>query len=229
MMTIIKFKTSKLAYKNGFTRDTPGYSKISLRAGYYTKRGELNGDVTAYIREYIKRSSDEKPRLKHELYPAPTQSVLQKWLREEHNISVIVDFKLKKHPVLQYSPKTYDVKNYHIHGGELYETYEEALEKGLQKGLKLIKAVKPKREFKKGKYLKILGWKRDDTSDGEISKYYYFNHPVNGEYNLLASYEDYIFGDVEGELKFEEKELTKSLIDSLHTDFIDKGIKSQIL
>ena len=70
---------------------------------------------------------------------APSQSVLQKWLREKHNIPIAVDFKLDKHPKLNYFSLIYDVKNYHIiHVKKLHDTYEKALEESLFKALTLI-------------------------------------------------------------------------------------------
>ena len=74
----------------------------------------------------------------------PTQSLLQKWLREVHKLNVIVNLTHGFKNVHYYSiiydcnihrPKElnlYDVNNY-------IKTYEQALEKGLQEALKLIK------------------------------------------------------------------------------------------
>ena len=64
----------------------------------------------------------------------PTQSLFQKWLREEHNIIVLVDLFLDgyickiKHILI------------HDHKGNIlkYNTYEEALEQGLIEGLNRI-------------------------------------------------------------------------------------------
>lgn len=77
---------------------------------------------------------------------APTQSLLQKWLREKHNIVVLVEFNdgtytqdnftffiykndiaVKHHGI----PKNSELKS--------YNTYEKALEEGLLQALKLIK------------------------------------------------------------------------------------------
>lgn len=58
---------------------------------------------------------------------APTQSELQDWLREEHNINIYA---------YQPADTTGWVNN--IENESLYISYEVALERGLQKALKLI-------------------------------------------------------------------------------------------
>ena len=69
------------------------------------------------------------------IYEAPTQSLLQKWLREEHNIHITI------------TSISQESWQYHITKpgqrlGDNYEedfyTYEEALESGLHQALKLI-------------------------------------------------------------------------------------------
>ena len=73
-------------------------------------------------------------------YSIPTQSLLQKWLREKHNIDILI------------KPWTGDIKgsktyaaDVTIFGSTRYvkclrlNTYEEALEQGLRQGLLLIK------------------------------------------------------------------------------------------
>ena len=60
-------------------------------------------------------------------YSAPTQSELQKWLRDKHNILVLIDRGDKPYITFQ-----------HNRSKEDFDTYEEALEKGLQEALKLI-------------------------------------------------------------------------------------------
>lgn len=84
---------------------------------------------------------------------APTQSLLQKWLREVHNIDVVIAPERYKNGVnyvvqaqkwdLSSNPE--ENHNFTVEGsywfndnGE-YPTYEEAFEKGLYEALKLIK------------------------------------------------------------------------------------------
>lgn len=63
---------------------------------------------------------------------APTQSLLQKWLREKHGIHIEIYFNRKKYCVTILGNN--EVKDM----GFEYKTYEEALEEGLFQALKLI-------------------------------------------------------------------------------------------
>jgi hypothetical protein len=69
-------------------------------------------------------------------YPnVPTQSLLQKWLREVHNIFITVNINL--YCAIFHNKDFYMVTDY-------YNSYEEVLEVGLQEALKLIEIVKEK-------------------------------------------------------------------------------------
>ena len=59
---------------------------------------------------------------------------LQKWLREVHNIKLVIDYHIGNEKYLYRI-----IKQRHIDNTSLFETYEKALEKALQKALKLIK------------------------------------------------------------------------------------------
>ena len=67
----------------------------------------------------------------------PTQSFLQKWLREKYNIDIwcIPIYKGKKTFHYQLAVESDNILNQTM---ERYKTYEEALEFGLQEALKLI-------------------------------------------------------------------------------------------
>lgn len=82
------------------------------------------------------------------------------------------------------------------------------------------------KKFKKGKYLKSLGWKRDKSFDGDGCKYYEFYHSVHGEYQMHVGKKFYLFSDDSDELECDEDKLTKSTIDRIHNEFINKGVKS---
>jgi hypothetical protein len=86
------------------------------------------------------------------IYFSPTQSLLQKWLREVHNTDVVIAPERYKDGVNyivqaqkwdlgsdeEFNPNfTVDGSYWFNDNGE-YPTYEEALEKGLEEGLKLI-------------------------------------------------------------------------------------------
>lgn len=83
---ICTYEVAKLAKEKGFPQKF-NYSKFTPRYNYYNHKGELNGDVGDIL----------KLRLKHKPIPeemnpitAPTQSVLQRWLRIKHGVVVDV-------------------------------------------------------------------------------------------------------------------------------------------
>lgn len=143
---IIAFETAKLAKEVGFQNKTPH----KLRRNYYNYLGELNGDCTAYI----KRFANEEDTSDFVNVEAPTQSLLQRWLRDEHDINVVVrhSYKTLDKYIVSYS-KWRDDKKFRttyfiipldddgIPNGthQDFTTYEGALERGLQEALKLIK------------------------------------------------------------------------------------------
>ena len=85
-------------------------------------------------------------------YSAPTQSLLQKWLREVHNIDVVISPERYKNGVnYMVQAQKWDLNaneeihpnfvvkgSYWFNDNHEHPTYEEALEKGLQEALKLI-------------------------------------------------------------------------------------------
>ena len=89
--------------------------------------------------ETIFRTSKDLPQL---FYPCPTQSIAQKWLRETKNLHICVyncacgyGYEISKADNgTHIASSTYKGTN---DGGE-WDTYEEALEAGIQEALKLI-------------------------------------------------------------------------------------------
>lgn len=113
---LIKFETAKLAKEKGF------------KAGSYTYY-----DNGAVLVNSITRINN-----KMGLVSAPTQSLLQKWLREQYaiHIELIPDEKDPKNLWHTIVYPLYCMKEPSNEG--VFETYEEALEKGLIEALKLI-------------------------------------------------------------------------------------------
>ena len=124
---LIALETAKIAKEKGF--------KSSVSNHIYNKEGKLLSPIDQMdlmreqdsIQDYFKIIKS---------YPnACTQSLLQKWLREVHNIHITIT------SMSQESWQSHVTRK----GGKLGEsytedahTYEEALEVGLQEGLKLI-------------------------------------------------------------------------------------------
>ena len=154
---IISYETAVLAKKKGFREPTidmyyKSNTHFELHKGSvshtrYTNCSKLyHGSDTCdyeesrvYVDDLYKQVEDYPA--KNMLFQAPTQSVLQKWLREIHGIVVLVQLDLiyttygvqiKFHPNCKFKSDTITKFAY---GG----SYEENLELGLQEGLKLIK------------------------------------------------------------------------------------------
>lgn len=118
---LITFETAKLAKEKGFVNYTP------IK---YDLQGEDESCDTNEFYHLV---------LKANHYAKPTQSLLQKWLREVHNIYVepfvLTDTKdLSFTCSIAKGTKLIDANQI-----DEYDTYEEALEVGLQEALKLIK------------------------------------------------------------------------------------------
>lgn len=118
---LITFETAKLAKEKGLPQLNNGI--------YYTKDKEhcLVGWGIDNLREYS----------------APTQSLLQKWLREVHKVNIGLTFHQSNG-----SDISYDYCIHFPYGSQTtvtnwtqnnFVSYEEALEEGLQEVLKLIK------------------------------------------------------------------------------------------
>ena len=122
--TRITFETAKLAKEKGFPQE-PNRLKIP----YYNYKGEFKGDVKDWLRKYLR----EEDTSDVESVSAPTQSLLAKWLREEHNIHLIAYKNINIDGYDWCYITTDGITNINS-----YKTYEEAYEIGLQEALKLI-------------------------------------------------------------------------------------------
>lgn len=125
---LVTFKTALLIRDNGFENIAPN----KLRRDYYTHLGELNGDCTDYIKAIC-----QKKKVSH-LYTidAPTQSVVQKWFRDVRNVNIEVVSRKYKIEALSSFPRTFRYNVEEHYSKESYNSYEEALEEGLQFALK---------------------------------------------------------------------------------------------
>jgi hypothetical protein len=116
---LIAFETAKLAKEKGF--------ELYVKHYYLAARpNDLRFEERGLSNKYFDI---------HKKYAAPTQSLLQKWLREKHKIEVVVLPKLKNSNYIV----SVVIKNTRYSVGKEFEVYEEALEKGLYEALKSIK------------------------------------------------------------------------------------------
>lgn len=124
---LVTFETAKLAKEKGF--NVPSY--------VYQNDGIIP-DITNIEKDIIEDA-------RHKYTYAPTQSLLQKWLREKHGMHVTPDLSVYNISgyyvrIDSYNRIKQEVKC-HFHSedkGLLFDTYEEALEKGLIEALNKI-------------------------------------------------------------------------------------------
>ena len=118
----VSFETAKLAKEKGFNE---------LCNSDYCK-GLIN--YPHADNEYTNSQISEDGRISR-----PTQSLLARWLREKHNIHVEVGFGYNKKS--KYRDYCYSISNLieDITPKNIYyDTFEQAMESGLQQALKLI-------------------------------------------------------------------------------------------
>lgn len=131
--TLVTFQTAKLAKEKGFI------GKLFVE-DWYNSEGHLYRDCKSCFFD-------------RDIYiEAPTQSLLQKWLREEHGIHIILiptitsDWTYKTTTVISERDNDVilgiksvgDLPPYEGVFGEDFSTYEATLENALQAALKLI-------------------------------------------------------------------------------------------
>ena len=132
---LITLQTAKLAKEKGFDVRC---EKAYFETGRHILETIRDGEITFPYKppRILKRNYGDEFTIF--IAEAPTQSLLQKWLREEYNIIVLVDYEgIDGYYYKFYSYKEGN-KNYDA-SYKNYNTYEQALEVGLQEGLKLIK------------------------------------------------------------------------------------------
>ena len=149
---LISSETAKLAKEKGFSWEVYDfyYQEKSNFKPYLTRGSEydsdrdckwdwnLNGGVSGELLKIIPYPNSNKGYY----YSAPTQSLLQKWLREKHKIHIIVYVMENSDGNIYYDFGLKRIVNYLSDNSSKpmeFSTYEEALEVGLQEALKLIK------------------------------------------------------------------------------------------
>lgn len=125
---LITLKTAKLAKEKGFKEYCRRIYVLSEQ-----KQNDKIGKIHYRTETYFSNSNYTN----EEFVSAPTQSLLQKWLREKHEIYVNIKA-FNSNESIMFFCDYYDFKNLTIEAVTHQNNYEEALEKGLQEALKLI-------------------------------------------------------------------------------------------
>jgi hypothetical protein len=138
---LISYKIAKLAKEKNFNQKVffsyeCKEKPILCCGGYYGKK-DINEHGYIIARKYVLHNYNS--RKNSNAYSAPTQTLLQKWLREKHDIDVFV-LPVRYTGYLEIGYYTYSIKGEQPVGKEKYkfDTWEDALEIALEKGLKLI-------------------------------------------------------------------------------------------
>jgi hypothetical protein len=150
---LITFETAKLAKEKGFQLGSKrAYVKYKVDYNYdnnpYHVESYKKGDTDLFHDFYMMNGKEGLGDLSNEnydLFEAPTQSLLQKWLRKKHNIDIDIcpgwnsGKRIYECLIHQGSKDKYIELSIKDDLAGSYELiYEEALETGLQEALKLI-------------------------------------------------------------------------------------------
>ena len=145
---LINFETAKLAKEKGFNVETLHFYCKNRTCDYIKTPYKYSFEVNANQETLINGEIDNFGY--GITWSAPTQSLLQKWLREVHGIYVNSEYDLNHDGknIIYFSnwgfinDPSSDNYKYNPNGGydekAIWKTYEEALEIGLQEGLKLL-------------------------------------------------------------------------------------------
>ena len=120
-MKKITSKTATLAKKKGYSDNSSLYE-------YYDK----------YYKCWFTTNAKGGISGKENTVQRPTQSVLQKWLRDKHSIYIDIITETSVNEILGFHVKLKSWK-FPPRYIDIYQSYEKALEYGLRESLKLIK------------------------------------------------------------------------------------------
>ena len=158
--TLVGLEVAKLLKENGFhissivkavytseNEELPYINNVSL---HYDDEGWDFPDKETYLNhiEVIHwKNAVNFDRYSHPYWLAPTQSLAQKWLREVHNIHIIIDPFFQDGDLFGYNIFIFsnEIEKIELELKELsepthcdFKTYEEALEEGIKQALLLI-------------------------------------------------------------------------------------------
>lgn len=124
---LISVRTAFKAKEKGFSESVCNYFKI----GAISKGVIEEACILSDINFMFKGSA---------LFARPTQALLQKWLREVHNINIDIETLVKDNNIVYSFDLVYVIETLHVKSYKhRYETHEQALEEGLYQALLLIK------------------------------------------------------------------------------------------
>jgi len=134
----VQLNTARLAKERGFNEFTEGFYYPESYGARILFEDAINVNKTHYdvcpegvsLLKSRYNTNHATSLTQADFIAAPTQSELQKWLREKHNVDIVCDLRKPRN-----SPKKAYISI--IYGGKfhsacsVFESYEEALEEGL--------------------------------------------------------------------------------------------------
>lgn len=146
MMTdeVVSFEVAKLAYEAGFYRSAREHGEV--HGGWYNELGKYLGrldidkDGVDLMRKHPTLTHERRKMLYLKSYYAPTQSLLQRWLREEKGIHVTLECQFETvKPYYEWYIYCHESKKGSIAQVKgVFFTYEDCLSDGLLHALKLL-------------------------------------------------------------------------------------------
>jgi len=124
---IISFVVAKLAKEKGFDCECENYYDVPRYTIY-------NNDTKEFLHRKYNNCKGYDSYYTTNQYKAPTQSLLQKYLREVHKIDIAIIY-FDKGFLYSVKDRFTKANSYKV---EYIDTYEEALEIGLQEALSRI-------------------------------------------------------------------------------------------
>jgi hypothetical protein len=135
---LISFETAKLAKEKGFKEEVYAYYNDCNNLDF---AGSEWGEISSFEKDFLfdYNSYKKDPPYDYIFHSAPSQSLLQKWLREKHNIIVEANYNSSFNYFEDkiFCPQFYPAPT--EYQKETHSSYETALEFGLKEALKLIK------------------------------------------------------------------------------------------
>ena len=119
---LIEFKSAKLAKEKGFNWPTDNYYMGSGNAFSLSHSEDHNN-----------------PEITKEKYSRPTQSLLQKWIREVHNIEIFTKWFNRDNESGYFTMVFYKLDGTLFHTTDKLKSFEMSLEIGLMEALNCIK------------------------------------------------------------------------------------------
>ena len=133
---VVSFETAKMAKEVGFDVPTVFHYEGDGNELFETFYGEFNTECVCNLESLLVNCNNEK---EISLYSAPTQSLLQKWLREKFKIHINIGFNGGWYYVLYEVNAIARPAANKVYLPTPLKSYEETLERGLQEALKIVK------------------------------------------------------------------------------------------